>query len=128
MPATNDATLSAIEAVVEAFNRHDIDDILEHFTDDCVWIMASGPAPSGRHCIGKDEIRGVLAERFQAIPDMRWVGCTNWVSGERAVSEWTVQGTAASGERLDWLGCDLWEFRDGLVAKKDTYWKRIDGG
>ncbi len=128
MAATDDATLGTIEAVVEAFNRHDNDAILEHFTDDCVWIMASGPAPSGRRCVGKDEIRRVLAERFEVIPDMRWVDCTNRVNGERAVSEWTVRGAAASGERLDWLGCDLWELRDGLVAKKDTYWKRIDPG
>ncbi len=128
MAATDAASLQTIEAVVEAFNRHDIDAILEHFTDDCVWIMASGPAPGGRRCAGKDEIRRVLAERFAVIPDMRWVDCTNWVNGDRAVSEWTVKGTAASGERLDWLGCDLWELRGGLVAKKDTYWKRIDDG
>ena len=128
MSATDNANLHTIETVIEAFNQHDIDAILEHFTDDCVWVMASGPAPTGRCCVGKDEIRRVLAERFQVIPDMRWVNCTNWVNGDRAVSEWTVKGTAGSGERLDWLGCDLWEFRADLIAKKDTYWKRIDYG
>ena len=29
------------------------------------------------------------------------------------------------GEPFEYLGCDLWEFRDGYVTKKDTYWKFV---
>ena len=29
------------------------------------------------------------------------------------------------GKPFEYLGCDLWEFRDGFVTKKDTYWKII---
>lgn len=34
-------------------------------------------------------------------------------------------GLRADGRRLDSLGCDLWEFRDGKVLKKDTYYKQV---
>jgi hypothetical protein len=25
--------------------------------------------------------------------------------------------------RLEIRGCDLWTFRDGMIVKKDSYWK-----
>jgi taurine dehydrogenase small subunit len=36
-----------------------------------------------------------------------------------------VRGTPIGGEPFAYTGCDLWEFRDGYVTKKDTYWKYI---
>ena len=43
----------------------------------------------------------------------------------KAISEWIVRGTPKDGEPFEYLGCDLWEFRDGYITKKDTYWKSI---
>ena len=38
-----------LDAIQAAFNTHDVDTILSHFTEDCVWLMARGPnAPEGR--------------------------------------------------------------------------------
>ena len=37
-----------------------------------------------------------------------------------------ADGTTTDGERIEVRGCDLWEFRDGLIVRKDSYWKRID--
>ena len=120
-------TIELLDAIQDAFNRHDVDGILAHFADDCEWLMARGPAPrDGRRCRGKAEIRAVLAERYGRIPDMRWVDMRHWIFGDKALSEWVVQGTSVDGEQLDYLGCDLWEFRDGKVVKKDTYWKYVD--
>ena len=36
-----------------------------------------------------------------------------------------VRGTPRDGPAFEYLGCDLWEFRDGRVVKKDTYWKFV---
>ena len=49
-------------------------------------------------------------------------------SDDRAVSEWIVQGRLPDGTELDLLGCDLWQFRDGKVVRKDTYWKTVAPG
>ena len=120
-------TTELLDRIQDAFNRHDVDAILEHFAGDCEWLMARGPsARFGRRCVGKEEIGDVLRSRFEVILDMRWVDMRHWIFGDKALSEWTVQGTTASGERLDYLGCDLWEFRGDKVAKKDTYWKFIE--
>ena len=127
---TNTAvTIELLDAIQDAFNRQDVDGILDHFSEDCVWVMARGPAvPEGRVCHGKAEIADVLTARYALIPDMRWVEMQHFIAadGARAASEWHVLGTPANGPAVDWLGCDLWTFRDGLVVKKDTYWKYIE--
>lgn len=116
-----------LDAIQVAFNTHDVDTILSHFTEDCVWLMARGPnAPEGRRCTGKAAIGAILTARYKEIPDMRWEEMRHWIFEDtKALSEWVVRGTPRSGEPFEYLGCDLWEFCDGLVSKKDTYWKTI---
>lgn len=109
----------------EAFNSRDADKIASFFHDDAVFHMASGPDPDGRAVRGKAAIRKVLADRFLVIPDMRWEHIDEWIAGNRAVTVWRVKGNAADGTVLDYQGCDLFEFRDGLIQDKDTYWKIV---
>lgn len=45
------------------------------------------------------------------------------MSGERGVSEWVFTGTHAEGWRIEAEGCDLFEFRDGLIAVKRAFRK-----
>ena len=120
-------TIKLLDEVQDGFNRHDVPNILSRFTDDGIWIMASGPtAPEGRVCRGKEEIGSVLSARYEKIPDMRWEDIRHWiVDDSKAISEWVVRGTFENGSKLDCLGCDLWEFQNGLITKKDTYWKII---
>ena len=86
--------------------------------------MASGPDPDGRAVKGKDAIRKVLSDRFEVIPDMRWEHI-EYVLGDLGVTVWRVKGNATDGTVLDYQGCDLFLFRDGLVQDKDTYWKIV---
>ena len=121
-------TTELLDAIQDAFNRHDIDGILFYFSDDCEWLMARGPDPwEGKRLFGKAAIAEVLSARFEVIPDMRWIDMSHFISmdGSKACSEWTVKGTPKDGEPLDLLGCDIWTFSNGLVTKKDTHWKYI---
>ena len=120
-------TIALLDEIQDGFNRHDVDGILSHFADDCIWLMARGPRePDGRTCVGKAEIAEVLRSRYAQIPDMRWEEMRHWICDDtKALSEWVVRGTPADGAAFAYLGCDLWEFRDGMVTKKDTYWKYI---
>ena len=120
-------TIDYLEEICQGFNQQDVDGILSHFATDCVWLMARGPnAPEGRRCIGKEEISTVLRASYVEIPNMRWEEMRHWVCDEtKAISEWIVRGTPGDGAAFEYLGCDLWEFEDGLVTKKDTYWKFV---
>ncbi len=130
MSVKQKVTVELLDAIQEAFNRHDVDGILAYFAEDCEWLMARGPDPwEAKRLKGKAAIGKVLSARYAVIPDMRWVDMQHFISkdGNRACSEWTVKGTPKEGPPIDWLGCDIWTFRDGMVTKKDTYWKFIDG-
>ena len=116
--------LQIITELCEAFNRHDAEAILSQFAEESVWLISRGNAPEGRRLSGKGEIRGMLDQRFTSIPDMFWEIHTHWVSGNRGCSEWTVTGSELNGNKLNWRGCDLWSLReDGMIMRKDTYWK-----
>jgi uncharacterized protein (TIGR02246 family) len=119
-------TLALMKAINDAFNSRDVDRIAGFFADDATFMMARGPEACGRRVHGKDAIRQVLADRFKVIPDMRWDHVDVFVTGTRAVSVWTVGGTGTDGERLNYRGCDIYEFRGGKILTKDTYWKIVE--
>jgi steroid delta-isomerase-like uncharacterized protein len=120
------ATTRMLERLLAAFNRHDVEGVLAFFTDDCVFEMPRGPDPWGRRLEGKAQVREGIEARFAGIPDIHYGEDRHWVLGDRGVSEWTITGTATSGQRVEVRGCDLFEFRDGKIARKDSYWKIVD--
>ena len=119
-------TVDTLKQILEAFNRHDLDAIMEFFSDDCSFDFPRGPEPWGQRFIGKEQVREALAGRFKGIPDVHYGEDRHWVSGDLGVSEWTLTGTTTSGVKLKVRGCDLWEFRNGKVIRKDSYWKIIE--
>ena len=116
----------SLEAFLDAFNAHDVEAIMSFFTDDCVFDMPRGPAPGGRRLTGKADVRAGIQSRFDGIPDIRYVDDRHFTSGDRGVSEWTIRGTQATGERIEVRGCDLFEFADGKIRRKDSFWKIVD--
>jgi len=118
-----DPSVETLQAITDAFNRHDLDAIMEFFTVDAVFETPRGPDPWGRRLEGKAAVREGLAMRFSGIPDVHYGEDDHFVAGDRGASEWTLTGTTTAGERLEVRGCDLWTFRDGLVSRKDSFWK-----
>jgi ketosteroid isomerase-like protein len=121
-------TLELLEQFLDAFNRHDLDAIMEHFADDCVFYMPRGAGPRGDRFVGKDAVRAGLATRFEGIPDVHYGDDRHWVCGDFGVSEWTITGTTLAGERLAVRGVDLLEFADGKITRKDSFWKIVVPG
>jgi steroid delta-isomerase-like uncharacterized protein len=119
-------TAATLKQVLEAFNRHDLDAIMEYFADDAIFDMPRGPHPWGQRYVGKDEVRAGLATRFAGIPDVHYGDDHHWVSGDRGVSEWLLTGTTTAGTPIEVRGCDLFEFRDGKITRKDSYWKIVE--
>ena len=122
-PAVDEGTL---KEVLNAFNRHDVDAIMSFFADDCVFDTPRGPLPGGAHLVGKDAVGKGFAARFEGIPDIHYGDDRHWVSGNRGVSEWTITGTDKEGNPVHVRGCDLFEFSDGKITRKDSYWKIVE--
>ncbi len=125
MDATEARNLASIERLSAGFARHDVDVILECFAEDGIFDITEGPDPWGERFEGKAGIRTALETLFKVLPDVQFTEATNWVAGNRGVSEWTCVATTPRGHRLRVRGCDLFEFRDGLITPKDSYFKRV---
>lgn len=119
-------TVETLAAIADAFNRHDLDDIMSYFAEDCVLEMPRGPEPWGSRLVGLEQVRQGLVSRFEGLPDAHYGDDRHWVCGDFGVSEWLLTGTTPAGDKLRVRGCDHWTFRAGKVVKKDSYWKIVE--
>jgi ketosteroid isomerase-like protein len=125
MPSAG-ASTETLQAFLAAFNRHDLDAIMGFFGDDCSFDFPRGPHPWGNRAVGKGQVRALLATRFAGLPDVAYLDDEHWVCGDRGVSRWRLTGTRTTGERVEVNGCDLLEFKDGKITRKDSYWKLVE--
>lgn len=127
-PKQMNVTTATLKEILEAFNRHDLNAIMEFFSDDCSVDLPRGPEAWGQRFIGKAQVREALAGRFKGIPDVHYGEDSHWVSaaGDKGLSEWTLTGTTVSGVPIKVRGCDLWEFREGKVTRKNSFWKIVE--
>jgi taurine dehydrogenase small subunit len=121
-------SVETLRAFTATFNQRDLDAVMAYFTDDAVFESPRGTDPWGTRFEGKARVREGLAARFAGLPELNYGRDEHFVVGNRGVSEWTLTGTTVDGERIEVRGCDLWTFRDGLIARKDSFWKiRVPG-
>lgn len=116
-------SLSLLQAFCDAYNRHDLEALLDMVSDDCIFEMSAGAEPWGARHVGKHALRQALPWAWKAWPDARWDDATHVVSGNRGFSEWTFRGTDERGQTTEVRGVDLFEIRGGLIVKKDTFRK-----
>src|SRR4051794_11833653 len=90
------------------------------FTEDVRFETPRGPDPNGRRLTGKAEVRKGIEARFAGIPDIHYGDDRHWVCGDRGVSEWLITGRATDGRAIEVRGCDLFEFADGKICRKDS--------
>ena len=119
-------SLERVHEIGAAFNRHDIDFIVGSFAEDGVFRNAMGADGAGNTYKGRKEIRAFFEKLFANNPTIQWDPSAEYVSGNHGVAEWHRTSTTASGEKQDWLGCDLFTFRDNQIVLKDTFFKIIE--
>ena len=54
-------TVETMKEVLDAFNRHDLDAIMEYFAEDCSFDFPRGPESYGQRFTGQAEVREALA-------------------------------------------------------------------
>lgn len=124
MTQTNSVTSEFLDAFAAAWNRHDTDAILSMMTPDCVFEASRGPEVKGTVYTGQDEVRRGIEEVFSTFPDAQWNRPTHFWAGERGVSEWVFTATGSDGKPVEVQGCDVFTFRDGKIAVKNSYRKQ----
>ena len=120
---TSEVTLEFLQAFANAWNRHDVDDLMTFMTDDCVFEASAGDEVCGVRFEGSEEVRTGFAKAWEAFSDAKWSNARHFICGDRGVSEWTFSGTRADGKRVEMNGCDIFTFREGKIAIKNSYRK-----
>ena len=109
----------------ETWNRHDLDSLIDLFSEDCVFEASGGDEVCGRRYEGREEVRGAFADVLQAMPDAEWAHGRHYLlAPDYGVSEWTLTGTLADGRRLEVNGCDFLAVREGKIISKNSYRKQ----
>lgn len=116
-------TTSDLQAFADAWNRHDADALMSFMTEDCVFEASAGAEECGTRYVGQQAVRSAYAEVWATFSDAHWGDARHLVLGDRGVSEWIFTGTRADGSRLEVRGCDLFSFRGGKIAVKNSYRK-----
>ena len=92
-------------------------------TADGVFEASGGNNVNGERHEGPQAVRAAYAAVFAQYPDAHWGNARHLVKGDRGVSEWTFTGTLKDGKRVEVSGCDLFTFRNGKIAVKNSFRK-----
>ncbi|MFQ6028461.1 MAG: nuclear transport factor 2 family protein [Dehalococcoidia bacterium] len=121
--AGDKVTVEFLQAFADAWNRHDVDALMEFMTPDCVFESASGLEVCGTRYEGHEAVREGFANAWESFPNAQWLGARHFIVGSRGVSEWTFTGTNKDGQKVEVNGCDVFTFRDGKILVKNSYRK-----
>lgn len=115
-----------LKATFDAFNRHDIDAVMTHFADDCVFYTVAGEHEFGTRIEGKTAIAQAFEAVWTTMPDAEWAGHRHFLSedGTRGVSEWTFRATNPDGTRTEVQGADLFRIEAGRIVEKQAIRKQ----
>ena len=119
-----EVTTNFLDAFADAWNRHDADAIMASMTQDCVFEASAGVEMQGTRYVGQREVRDGVEAVFKQFPDAQWSGAKHFIVGDRGVSEWVFTGTRLDGSRVEVQGCDVFTFRGGKIAVKNSYRKQ----
>jgi ketosteroid isomerase-like protein len=126
MPIDKADALEVLKVFGRAFNQAEVDGILGCVTDDFEWRLADGPnAPDAKVLKGRDEVRDALELRGDKYKSIKFSETELFYAEEQVVGRFRATGEYADGRPLDVRGIDIYDFRDGKISVKDSYWKDI---
>jgi steroid delta-isomerase-like uncharacterized protein len=121
--SNKNVTKDFLQSFADAFNSHDVKAIMSHMTEDCVFEASAGPNIDGEKFSGQEQVMKAFQDVFSAFPDAHWGSPRHFIEGDRGFSEWVFTGTKADGTKVEVTGCDLFTFKDGKIAIKNSYRK-----
>lgn len=116
-----DITNTTIEHFNAAFNKHDVDAVMNLMTEDCVFENTN-PSPDGTRIEGSAEVRAFWNKFFAANPDAYFEAEELIVTGNRCVVRWIYHKTK-DGKPWHLRGVDVFKVENGKVAEKLSYVK-----
>jgi steroid delta-isomerase-like uncharacterized protein len=119
--STTEETLDVIERFNEAFNRHDVDDVMALMTDDV--LFDNTVAPDGNAFMGADAVRKFWERFFERNPNAWFDTEEIFAAQDRCTTRWLFTFDKTAPDKGHVRGVDVFKVRDGKVAEKLSYVK-----
>lgn len=107
-----------LQAVIAAWQAHDVEGVLAHVTDDIVWRNSSGYAPAIR---GKAEMRKALQAMAPQIQTNKWRIFDYAESADRLFMEGVDEFWLTGGQHVAIPYAGVLEFRGDLIREWREY-------
>ncbi len=119
-----------LPALMQRFGRSFLDadkvGLQSCVTDDFEWHLHTGPdAPHGRVVRGVDGMLEVIRWRQANWLDVRYQDIVFTYTDHLVIQTFRITGADQLGSRFDCRGVDLYDVREGRLARKDSFWKHI---
>ncbi|MGV1045872.1 nuclear transport factor 2 family protein [Limnohabitans sp.] len=116
-----DASVAALMQRFEAgYAAANAEAIVACFAPDVVWTL-----PDSRVLNGRAACLTFLKERFASPTGPKFSDSHMNVLGQTVVQNYKVGVAMPGGQSVSLDGTDVYQIRDGLIARKDAYWKQI---
>jgi uncharacterized protein (TIGR02246 family) len=116
-----DTTVAALMQRFEAgYAAANAEAIVACFAPDVVWTL-----PDSRVLNGRAACLAFLKERFASPTGPKFSDSHMNVLGQTVVQNYKVGVAMPGGQPVTLDGTDVYQIRDGLIARKDAYWKQI---
>jgi ketosteroid isomerase-like protein len=100
---------TAVQRLLDATNRHDLEALVDCFTDDYV---SETPVHPERNFTGRDQIRVNWTPIFANVPDIT-ASVERWAEADGELwLEWTHRGTRPDGSAHEMRGVTVFGLRD----------------
>lgn len=118
---TADASVAALMRRFEAgYETVNAEAIVACFAPDVVWVL-----PDSRVLKGREACLAFLKERFASPTGPKFSDSHMNVLGQTVVQSYKVSVPLPGGQTGTYDGTDVYQICDGLIARKDAYWKQV---
>jgi ketosteroid isomerase-like protein len=119
----NESALAVIERLRQATEDHDLDAIVECFSED---YANETPAHPARGFVGREQVRTNWSRILGAVPDLSASVLRSAVEGDAVWAEWEMRGTRVDGVPHLLRGVIIFGVRDGAITWARFYLEPVD--
>ena len=117
-----ESSMRVILAFNEAFNQHDVEEMMKLMSDDCVFENTA-PAPDGTVYSGKDAVTQFWQDFFRKSPHAHIEIEEIFGLGNRCIMRWRYEWVDETGKKGHVRGVDIFHVREGFITEKLSYVK-----
>ena len=125
MDATEKPVEAALQRLVEATNRHDLDTLVDCFTLD---YRNETPAHPARGFLGRDQVRRNWEQIFAVLPDITARVLRHCTQDDTVWSEWEMVGTRPDGSPQQMAGVIIFRAREDRFDRARFYMEPVEAG